>query len=309
LPEAVPARRTWQDHQPTVRAAERTTPGELMTFFNFPPPKESEEFERLVEQIAGPMLRSQIINLNGRRGQAQQGVDISVTTADREIGIQCKVTEKLKIDSVQAEVTKAISYTPKLDHFIVATTAPSDAGLQAEVRTLQAPFDVSLWSWDEINNQLNRQPGVALDYVQLVLIGSPQSSEKRHAEHLREAFDRPALLDGAHAERNFEAQLDALSDTSAFLRTGLLYTRNGVLVSGLPYRRYGTEHAEAAATILKRVQKLSTFTKASLHIFRDWQNPRHQQTLNEAEKLRIAVLDAANVLLQRCDVPPLPLTI
>jgi hypothetical protein len=155
---------------------------------------------------------------------------------------------ELEIGTVKDEVEKAKKYVPQLTHFIVATTSPSDAVLQMELRKVKAPFKLSLWSWDEINNHLNRLPGVALDYVQSVLMGSAKASELQHATHLREALDRPALLYGAHAARDFVVQLKALKDTSAFLRTGLLYTRTDALVSGLPYRRYSERYADAPRT-------------------------------------------------------------
>ncbi len=278
-----------------------------MTFFAFPPPKDPEEFERIVEQIAGPVLRSHQVNLNGRRGQGQDGVDVSVTTDAGEVGIQCKLTGSLKIGTVRDEVEKAKRYVPPLTQFIVATTSPSDAVLQKELRKVEAPFKLSLWSWDEINNHLNRLPGVALDYVQSVLIGSPEASELQHATHLREALDRPALLYGAHAERDFVAQIEALKDTSAFLRTGLLYTRTGALVSGLPYRRYGDKYADALARVVDRVAKLDSYTSRQLAALTDPSNPEHQRSLNDAEKRRIAVLDAGNAILEEWGLPVLPL--
>jgi hypothetical protein len=262
----------------------------------------------MVEQIAGPVLRSQQVNLNGRRGQAQSGVDISVTTeAGQIVGIQCKLTGVLKISVVHDEIEKARNYVPSLDHFVVATTAPSDAALQAEVRKLNAPFKVSIWSWDELNNHLNRLPSVALDYVQHVLLGSAEASERQHAIHLREALDRPALLYSAHAERDFLAQVQALKDTSAFLRTGLQYTRDGVLVSGLPYRRYNDDYADSLAKVVDRVARLDSYTSRQLAALTDPSHAEHLKTLNEAEKRRIAVLDAANAILDRWELPLLPL--
>lgn len=278
-----------------------------MTFFAFPPPKDPEEFERIVAQIAGPVLRSRQVNLNGRRGQAQAGVDVSVTTDDGEVGIQCKLTGSLKISTVEEEVEKAKKYVPALTQFIVATSSPSDAVLQAELRKLRAPFKVSLWSWDEINNHLNRLPGVALDYVQSVLLGTAEASELQHAIHLREALDRPALLYGAHAERDFVAQADALKDTSAFLRTGLLYTRDGVLVSGLPYRRYSEKYAGSLAKVADRIAKLDSYTGRQLAVLIDAADPDHQRAINEAEKRRIAVLDVANTIFEEWGLPVLPL--
>lgn len=202
---------------------------------------------------------------------------------------------------------KAKKYVPQLTHFIVATTSPSDAVLQMELRKVKAPFKLSLWSWDEINNHLNRLPGVALDYVQSVLMGSAKASELQHATHLREALDRPALLYGAHAARDFVVQLKALKDTSAFLRTGLLYTRTDALVSGLPYRRYSERYADALARVVDRVAKLDSFTGQQLAVLTDPAHPQHQRSLNEAEKRRIAVLDAANAILEEWDLPVLPL--
>lgn len=278
-----------------------------MTFFAFPPPKDPEEFERLIEQIAGPVLRSSVVNLNGRRGQAQHGVDVSVTTDAGEVGIQCKLTGSLKIGTVQDEIAKAKGYVPRLTHLIVATTAPSDAVLQAQLRMVKAPFNVSVWSWDEINIHLNRLPGVALDYVQSVLMGSTQASELQHATHLREALDRPALLYGAHAERDFLAQVEALKDTSAFLRTGLLYTRAGVLVSGLPYRRYSDKYAGNLGKVVDRVARLDSYTTQHLGKLINQADQDHTHSLNEAEKRRIAILDVANTIFEEWGLPVLPL--
>jgi hypothetical protein len=106
--------------------------GEIVDPLNFPPPIDDPAFERLMAQLAQPVLNAQTVNLNGRQGQAQHGVDVSVLLPDDTYaGIQCKLTTKaLTIATVKEEIAKAQDYKPTLSRFIVATTAPSDAPLQ-----------------------------------------------------------------------------------------------------------------------------------------------------------------------------------
>ena len=187
------------------------------------------------------MLNARSVELNGRRGQAQQGVDVSVErhTGRAEVGIQCKLTIKaLTLAVVKAEVAQASKYQPALAQFIVATTSRSDARLQEAVRKLpRENFSVSIWNWDQINDWLNRYAAAGISYVQHVLLGERPAAERTHAEALRIALDRPAFLRAAFAEHNFDHQIEAIKDTSQFLRTGYLHTRDGQFVTGvLPLR-------------------------------------------------------------------------
>lgn len=107
-----------------------------MAHIDFPPPSDEQAFERLIEELAKPVLNGQTVELNGRRGQSQQGVDVSVSLyTGEQVGIQCKLTTKsLSLSTVTSEVANARGYKPELDKFIVATTARSDARLQEQVR-------------------------------------------------------------------------------------------------------------------------------------------------------------------------------
>lgn len=268
-----------------------------MANLNFPPPTDHQEFERLVADIAGPILRTPHVNLNGRAGQRQEGVDVSITTLDgAQVGIQCKLTTgSLSLATVAEEVAKARGYTPSLARFIVATTARSDANLQKAVRALPTEvFSVDLWSWDEINNHMNRLPGVGIPYAEHVLIGSAPKAEHQHAEHLREALDRPGFLRRAHAEHNFVDQRQAVQDTSSFIRTGQLYTRDGQFVSGLPYRRYREDYTARLETVLRAVDALDNHLGRSLKLLIDPNRPQHVAAMIELDTKRLAVLKAAN---------------
>lgn len=273
-----------------------------MANLNFPPPTDYQEFERLVAEIAGPVLGTPRVNLNGRMGQAQAGVDVSLTAADgTQIGIQCKLTtSNLSVATVLEEVVKARDYRPTLERLIIATTARSDAVLQQKVREMPLEkFTVEIWSWDEINNHLNRLPGVAITYAEHVLVGAQPQAEHEHAKHLREALDRPAFLRSADGEHSFADQQEAVKDTSSFLRTGHHYTRTQQLVSALPYRRYSAEYSAGLEAVLRAVDSMDTHLRRSLAALQDDRNHDHVSSMVNLNSKRIAVLNATNRVLAR----------
>jgi hypothetical protein len=273
-----------------------------MPTLNFPPPADHQEFERLVADIAGPVLHTPHVQLNGRSGQAQAGVDVSVTTLDGNyVGIQCKRTDHaLALSTITDEIIKARVYRPALTRFIIATTARADAQLQRAVRELPPEaFTVEVWSWDDINNHMNRLPGVGIPYAEHVLIGSAPVAEHQHAEHLREALDRPAFLRRAHAEHNFHEQQQAVRDTSSFLRTGHLYTRDGRFVSGLPYRRYGEGYETQVAKVLRAIDALDNHLGRAMRDLTDEGRPGHAGAQIELDTRRLAVLTAANRIFRK----------
>ena len=283
-----------------------------MPHLSFPPPTDHQEFERLIAEIARTHWWASLVSANGRAGQAQNGVDVNVTTTDqRFIGIQCKLTTKtLSIGTVEKEIGQARNYKPELNEFIVATTAKSDAGLLEAVRLLPAQkFKVAIWSWNEINNFLNRLAPLGLDYARRVILGSVEDIEREHAAYIREALDRPAFLHSAHAERNFHDQRQAIKDTSKFLRTGYLYTRDGHLVSQLPYSRYSETYSAELAAVLRAVDSLDRHLPRTISALLDSQHKDHAAARATVEVKRLRVLDEANKMLGRMELELLPKTI
>lgn len=130
------------------------------------PPESWEDFEFLAWQLWKSIWADQNAQLHGRRGQPQCGVDIfgrPFHSPSLE-GVQCKGKDRLtkkQIDTkeLQAEISKAKEFTPKIHAFVMATTAPRDAAIQAEANRLSdledAPFRVAVWSWDDIVGELN----------------------------------------------------------------------------------------------------------------------------------------------------------
>ncbi|WP_299926905.1 hypothetical protein [uncultured Nocardioides sp.] len=216
-------------------------------------------------------------------------------------------TGSLSRKTVEEEVVKAQNYTPALSRFIVATTARSDARLQEAVRALpKQRFSVDLWSWDQINDWLNRHAAAGISYAQHVLLGAPGDAEQRHAQALRVALERPALLRPADTEHNFDEQFKAIRDTSAFLRTGYLYTRDGNLVTGvLPYRSYSDEYVALATPILGALDGMDTHLRRSMRDLQDWSSLKHPEAVVRLDAKRVAVLTAGNKLFMAHGIDPI----
>lgn len=272
-----------------------------MAHIDFPPPSDEQAFERLIEELARPVLNGNTVELNGRRGQTQHGVDVSVTLHTGEhVGIQCKLTTKsLSLATVTAEVANARGYLPSLDKLIVATTARSDARLQEQVRALpEERFSVEIWNWDQINGWLNRYAAAGISYVQHVLLGARPQAEQGHAEALRIALDRPAFVRSADAEHNFDHQIEAIRDTSMFLRTGYLYTRDRQFVVGvLPLRSYSDEYVDLASPVLRAIDALDAHLRRRIDDLIDRSAPRHAEAAASLDTKRVAVLTAGNKVL------------
>lgn len=129
-----------------------------------PPPNSSERFEDLCHQLFKAVWNDPLAQKVGRRGQAQQGVDIFGSPNQNygiNHGVQCKSKDSQNasyptISEIREEVAKAEGFKPKLQHWIFATTAPVDAGLQQKAREMsqarerQGTFTVSVLGWGEI---------------------------------------------------------------------------------------------------------------------------------------------------------------
>jgi hypothetical protein len=105
------------------------------------PPKNWQTFESLCLSIFKKVWRDPLAQKNGRQGQPQAGTDVFGRPAyDNENfhGVQCKgkdhfdgeVTEK----ELREEVDKALTFTPKLADWVLATTGKKDAAIEEVAR-------------------------------------------------------------------------------------------------------------------------------------------------------------------------------
>lgn len=133
---------------------------------DIPKPKNWQDFEKIVRDAQGLKWESSL-QMNGRAGQKQSGVDIwGPDHLERPVGIQCKhTTGELSLKLIEKEIALAESFDPLVTLYI-ATTAAHDALLQKQVRALSSErasknkFTVGLLYWDEIVANLLLNPAV-----------------------------------------------------------------------------------------------------------------------------------------------------
>jgi hypothetical protein len=170
------------------------------------PPKEWGTFEDLCHALFKQVWRDPLAQKNGRRGQAQHGVDIfGSPNGDRRCyrGVQCKGKDrnygsKAEWSEVLAEAAKAEKFSPKLDEWILSTTAPADAALQKAAREFSIErrakglFGVVVLGWEEIQALMANTPEVIAEFY------------PEHADHL------PQVIDALRALPSLEAKFVSL---------------------------------------------------------------------------------------------------
>jgi len=170
------------------------------------PPKEWGTFEDLCHALFKRVWQDPLAQKNGRRGQAQHGVDVfGSPNGDRRSyrGVQCKGKDsnygsKAEWSEVLAEIAKAEQFSPKLDKWIFATTAPADATLQKAARELSVErmakglFSVDVLGWEEIQALMASAPEVITEFY------------PEHADHL------PQVIEALRALPSLEVKLASL---------------------------------------------------------------------------------------------------
>ncbi|MBE7465263.1 MAG: hypothetical protein HS116_17430 [Planctomycetes bacterium] len=147
-----------------------------LTDYQLPPPSNWEHFEDLCWDLWKLELEDQNTTKNGRRGQTQNGVDVCGRRKcdGNYVGVQCKgkdnyTNQKLTISELRKEVDKAKLFRPKLNEFILATTAPKDAKIEEEARKLTKKlktewFSVHVFGWTDILARLDSYPALLAKY-------------------------------------------------------------------------------------------------------------------------------------------------
>ena len=170
------------------------------------PPKEWGTFEDLCHALFKRVWQDPLAQKNGRRGQAQHGVDIfGSPNGDRRFyrGVQCKGKDsnygsKAEWSEVLAEIAKAEQFSPKLGEWIFATTAPADAKIQKAARELSVGrkanglFSVDVLGWEEILVLMASAPEVITEFY------------PEHADHL------PQVVEALRALPPLEKKLASL---------------------------------------------------------------------------------------------------
>ncbi|MDE2678126.1 MAG: hypothetical protein OXI76_09490 [Gemmatimonadota bacterium] len=137
-----------------------------------PKPRDEQVFERCNEVLWRCILGDETIQLHGRRGQPQHGVDLTGIRdgqPDSIVGVQCKLKsegQKLTEAEVRDEVAKAVTFSPSLSEYIIVTTAPDDSTMQQLALELSIsasknrakPIKIRVWGWGTLERTIRRYP-------------------------------------------------------------------------------------------------------------------------------------------------------
>ena len=138
-------------------------------------PKNWQDFESICHKLWRDIWCDANARRNGRQGQPQCGVDVYGAAVYRDIsaGVQCKDKDgrsgsSLSIKELNTECKKAIRFKPSIDEYTIATTAPRDVAIQEHVRLMNdtdvLPFNVYVWSWDDIEEEILYRPDILRAY-------------------------------------------------------------------------------------------------------------------------------------------------
>ena len=131
-----------------------------------PKVSESNIFEQLCYDLWKNDTRNDSVNLNGRSGQNQDGVDVFGRNNQTKLwfGIQCKLRNKdtsLSKNEITVELNKAINFNPSLVRIIICTTLDRDSKLQEVIRLLNHSndyrFTIEICFWDDIAELLKQE--------------------------------------------------------------------------------------------------------------------------------------------------------
>lgn len=148
-----------------------------MLRLSLPPPDNWQDFEELCLDLWSKLWNDANAQKHGRSGQAQQGVDVygRPDQGPKWAGVQCKLKNQradggLSLSELEDLIKEARRFEPPLGHFIIATTAPRDAHLQAAARRMDdcerqsGSFSVAVFSWDDIVSKLSGFPEILRKY-------------------------------------------------------------------------------------------------------------------------------------------------
>jgi hypothetical protein len=146
-------------------------------------PANWQDFEQLSFRLWRADWKCPELQMNGRLGQDQNGVDIFGIPKgeDEYLGIQCKGKSEYNDEQydhpqfttseIDQEIEKAKTFEPKLKKLYFATTALNDAKIQTFIRKKNlehiaaALFEVHLFCWEAIANLIDEHKEVHDWYV------------------------------------------------------------------------------------------------------------------------------------------------
>lgn len=169
-----------------------------MPHYCFPRLTDDKEFENLIADCYRGLfnLPKEAVNIYGRNGQKQYGIDITVRLENQLWCVQCKNQENLTINDVEVILEKCTySSINPFNRFVIATSAHNDARIIDYVIRVNNEkgliYEVDYLPWEEICGYIETIPGIFQKYYGILDYSDPMISE---FFEIVKKYDIPAFL-------------------------------------------------------------------------------------------------------------------
>jgi hypothetical protein len=153
----------------------------------FPKFKDDSEFEEFVKDLFAAHWKDENVQIYGRSGQSQNGVDVYLLGNKRNNnitrGIQCKVRkDKLTKKEIEDEIKLARKFKHKIDKYIFVTTLDRDTKIQdiiddASLNEVKNDgFEITISFWEDLTSLLHENQNIAIKYFP-TFFGKPQRNK------------------------------------------------------------------------------------------------------------------------------------
>ncbi len=145
-----------------------------MNPYTINPPQSEVAFEKLCLALLKRHWNRPGLELFGKKGEDQYGVDIFDTLGEDPIfAAQCKLKEQTKSltpGEIKEEVEKAKTFPSRIDHYVILTTGKASGHAQLTIQSLNQEcrasglFTVQFLNWDQITEMIRQYPDIEAQF-------------------------------------------------------------------------------------------------------------------------------------------------
>ena len=151
-----------------------------MPQYIFPYMKDDKEFENLVADCYRNIysLPHEAVDIYGRNGQKQYGIDITVQLENELWCIQCKNQFTMSVNDIIELINKCTFYNRQpFQKLIIATAAPNDTRINDYLMNVRmegaVPYGIEYLYWERICDFIEHIPGIYRKYYGKIDPGDP----------------------------------------------------------------------------------------------------------------------------------------
>ena len=169
-----------------------------MSKFIFPRLSDDKEFENLIADYYSNIAsaKSGMVNLYGRNGQKQYGIDITIQFPGELWCIQCKNQLTMSVKDVAEVIAKCTFYEKhKFQKLIIATASSNDSHINDYIVDVNSekkiPYSIEYLPWEKICDFIETLPSICQKYFEKL---NPNDMLRDIFFELLMKYDIPAFL-------------------------------------------------------------------------------------------------------------------